>query len=296
MKISDKTLEQLRIIINGDDCDSKTGYRSGPKLVAFFNDFGFNDTYGQNFPSRWAYTDDKLRKINGTSDIDKCIKKAFAVIDYVGRVSYLDSLIANFNEYLMFDKWKVIRENDVITFKKIDQVVVNTNDKIATDITEDEFLKRTFKVDVDSLGLQTDICEIIKSRLKEIEVCVSGNASLAAIILIGSILEGVLLNMANAYPQQFNQSLVAPKNTGTGKVLPFVNWNLNSFIDVAFDIGMLNKDVKKFSHVLREFRNYIHPYQQMSSQFYPDKQTSVICFQVLKAAINQIGAYRNNQG
>jgi hypothetical protein len=30
----------------------------------------------------------------------------------------------------------------------------------------------------------------------------------------------------------------------------------------------------------------------MSTRFFPDKQTALICFQVLKAAINQIGIFR----
>ena len=42
------------------------------------------------------------------------------------------------------------------------------------------------------------------------------------------------------------------------------------------------------------FRNYIHPYSQMMSHFCPDKQTVLICFQVLKAAISQISEYRKS--
>lgn len=64
--------------------------------------------------------------------------------------------------------------------------------------------------------------------------------------------------------------------------------------DVAYEIGMFKPDVKKFSHDVRDFRNYIHPYQQMTERFEPDKHTAVICFQVLKAAIFQLGKYRNN--
>lgn len=48
MKLSSKTLEKLRNLIN-----EETDYRSGPKLVEFFNQFGFHDSYGQGFPSRW---------------------------------------------------------------------------------------------------------------------------------------------------------------------------------------------------------------------------------------------------
>jgi len=42
MILCKKTLEFLREMIN-----EKTEYRSGPKLVQFFNDLGFKDSYGQ---------------------------------------------------------------------------------------------------------------------------------------------------------------------------------------------------------------------------------------------------------
>lgn len=55
MIISQKTIEKLRSLIN-----EETEYRSGPKLVAFFNKYGFADLYEPGFPSRWIYTESKL--------------------------------------------------------------------------------------------------------------------------------------------------------------------------------------------------------------------------------------------
>ena len=59
MILSENTLQNLRDMIN-----EKTIYRSGPALVSLFNQYGFHDTYGGGFPSRWYYTDEKLKKIN----------------------------------------------------------------------------------------------------------------------------------------------------------------------------------------------------------------------------------------
>ena len=39
--------------------------------------------------------------------------------------SELDDLIADFNQYLAFDKWSVIRENDLITFKRLEKVIID---------------------------------------------------------------------------------------------------------------------------------------------------------------------------
>ena len=292
MRINNKTLEQLRIIINGD---GTADYRKGYELVNFFNELGFHDVYEQGFPSRWVYTDDRLQKINGTPELDKCIRNVFAVVNYIGRIPALDAMIADFNQYLAFDKWAVVRDNDTITFKRLEKVVVDENSKKATsELKEDEFLKLAFKVDVNALKLDTSISDIINLRLNEVESCVGNGAPLAAILLIGSIMEGMLLGIALTYPKQFNQAKSAPKDKDTGQVRRFPEWTLSNYIDAASEIGLLKQDVKKFSHVVRDFRNYIHPYEQMSSQFFPDNQTALICFQVLKAAINQIGDYSNS--
>ncbi len=289
MQLSKKTLVKLREVINGDGTDH---YRSGPMLVSFFNQIGFNDSYRQGFPSRWSYTEDRLQKINGTPELDKCIRMAFAVIDFVGKIDELDSLIADFNQHLAFDKWEVVRSNDTITFRKRDRVIVESTRKNSS-MGEDEFLKRTFQLNVDLLGLDPAVNDIIKMRLKEVESCVKNDAPLASVIMIGSILEGILLGIASSYPREFNQTQCAPRDT-EGRVRKFHEWTLNNFIDVASEVGFLKEDVKKFSHAVRDFRNYIHPYSQMASQFAPDKQTALICFQVLKAAISQIGDYRKS--
>ncbi|HRN49387.1 MAG TPA: hypothetical protein PK110_15870 [Niabella sp.] len=65
VKISNKVTEQLGKIIAGDI--GSAPYLSGPKLVAFYNEFGFDDGYGNGFPPCWKYSTDKIVESNGTS-------------------------------------------------------------------------------------------------------------------------------------------------------------------------------------------------------------------------------------
>lgn len=281
MQLCKKTLEKLRNLIN-----EETEYRSGPKLVAFFNQLGFQDSYQQGFPSRWIYTDDRLENINGKPELDQCIKLLFDPINFVDRYVYLDKLIFDFNKFLAYDGWQVVRIEKAISFNKAGPI--DFSDPSTPVANEDKFLEISIKeISFDCLNLDSNLVEVLKARLEELKICLSAKGYLASIILSGSILEGVLLGLALNNPRIFNQASSSPKDQ-LGKVKSFHDWGLSNLIDVSFELGFILSDVKKFSHSLRDFRNYIHPYSQLCSGFYPNKHTAQICFQVLKAAIFEI--------
>ena len=280
MRINKKALEKLRNLIN-----EETEYRSGPKLIELFNKLGFNDLYEQGFPSRWKYTDDRLEKINGTQELDKCIKIIFDPINFLPQIDALDNLIKDFNQYLVFDNWKIVRKSKEITFEKTDKI--DSLSGIETG-NEEEFLKKEFdQITLEKLEMDSVISKIIYERLEEIKSCLKCKANLAVIFLCGSMLEGILLGCATKYPKKFNQANSSPKNKD-GKIKQFQEWTLANYIDVSYEIGLLLEDVKKFSHSVRDFRNYIHPYEQLNRKFSPNEHTAKLCFQVLKATIYEL--------
>ena len=132
---------------------------------------------------------------------------------------------------------------------------------------------------------------ILEARISEAMRCLKAESPLAVIFHCGSILEGLLLGVASAHPQQFNAASNSPKNRD-GNVKKFHEWTLAQLIDVACELDHLKLDVKKFGHALRDFRNYIHPYEQMSARFNPDRHTAEICLQELKAAIASLSGQR----
>ncbi len=281
MKIQSKTITKLRELIN-----EETEYRSGPKLVEFFSHLGFQDSYGAGFPSRWKYTEENLKSINGTSKMAECIKLVFSPLNFINDIGKLDKLIYDFNLFLSYDEYKISIDNNKIIINKY----VNSTATRSNIVTEEEFITREFKnISLDNLRLDISVTEILKQRLEEIIKCLNAKAPLAVIFLCGSTLEGILLGLTGKYQQKFNQSKCAPKKDG--KVLPFHDWTLSSLIDSARDIGLLEEDVKKHSHALRDFRNYIHPYQQMTSSFSPHDYTAKISWQVLQAAIYELSNY-----
>jgi len=156
----------------------------------------------------------------------------------------------------------------------------------------DDFLNNEFAIpNVRKLPIEAQAISIIESRLDEARRAMAAGAHLSVIFLCGSVLEAVLLGSAQKEPARFNKATASPKD-GSGSVKRFHEWSLAQFIDVGCEIDLLKPDVKKFSHGLRDFRNYIHPYEQMISGFTPDEHTAKLCFQVLKVALASVAGER----
>lgn len=106
MNISAKTIERLVEIITGNT--KKSPYRSGPQLIEFFRDFGERDLYGQGFPSRATYAQEKLRKFNGTETMEKIVSAAF---DFFGEDGFNPEEQAEaFNRLLVRDGYRLVLE------------------------------------------------------------------------------------------------------------------------------------------------------------------------------------------
>ena len=134
------------------------------------------------------------------------------------------------------------------------------------------------------MPLSAQVVSIVDVRLNEARIALAAGAHLSVIFLCGSVLEAVLFGAAQRAPARFNQANATPK-TANGPPKRFREWTLAQLIDVACEVGVLKLDIKKFSHGLRDFQNYIHPYEQMVSGFTPDEHTAKLCFQVLEAAL-----------
>ena len=106
MKLSAKTLERLAGILTGDTGVSP--YRTGPKLIDFFYDFGERDLYGQGFPSRGAYTLEKLKKFNGTEAMRGILSEAFDYFDE--REFNPEEAAEEFNRTLTRDGYRMVIE------------------------------------------------------------------------------------------------------------------------------------------------------------------------------------------
>lgn len=152
---------------------------------------------------------------------------------------------------------------------------------------EADFLARVVDLDLNQVPVELDTQAVIADRLAEVEICFENGAFLAVIILCGSTLEGLLYEVAKSHPADYNRAKAAPRPDG--KVRPFPQWTLNDLLNCSRELGLLGEDVTKFGHAVREFRNYIHPHQQVAENFRPRQVTAQVARQVLRAAIDDLG-------
>ncbi|BBY97295.1 hypothetical protein [Mycolicibacterium fallax] len=121
------------------------------------------------------------------------------------------------------------------------------------------------------------------------------DAPLAVIFLVGSTLEGLLAELAVAQAATFVASGAAPKGKDH-KVKPVQSWTLSELIAVAKDIGVLSTDVAEHADQVQNFRNYIHPRQQLRENFAPRIETARIAQQVLVGALKDLESLHSSKG
>ena len=202
----------------------------------------------------------------------------------------------NNNLILWGNDRKILEDIEKKILKALKSMSSAENTGIHNQISQQDFLEYNYDdFSFSEMVFAPELIKIISARVDEIKVAMENKIPLAAIFLMGSTLEGILLALAKTYPDMFNQSKVAPKDK-ENKTKPFSAWSLNNYIDVAFELKIFDLNVKKFSHELRDFRNYIHPNEQLRNNFSPNIDTAKIGFQVLKAAVSQINNFIHDSG
>jgi hypothetical protein len=107
---------------------------------------------------------------------------------------------------------------------------------------------------------------ILTRRWNECAICVGAGAPLAATVMMGGLLEGLLLAKINQLTNKTSvfSATAAPKDSKTDKTLPLKEWGLKNYIDVAHELGWISKTTKDIGEIVRDYRNYIHPQKEFS--------------------------------
>jgi hypothetical protein len=107
---------------------------------------------------------------------------------------------------------------------------------------------------------------ILAERWIECVACINAEAPLAATVMMGGLLETLMLARFNHEADKISifAASTAPKDRNTGKTLQLKEWTLRHYLDVSHEMGWISRSTKDVGEVVRDFRNYIHPYKQVS--------------------------------
>jgi hypothetical protein len=201
----------------------------------------------------------------------------------------------------MLDRWETNKAVNGQTVSPGDQklfddavaAVMSVGDRPAHP-AETAFLNKDFgNIDLSQINVALSYREVIQQRLNEIERCLKAEAPLAVVFLCGSTVEGLLADVASKNIEAYNQCKVAPKSKGVVK--PSSEWTLENLIVVSRELRIIGEDVVKHAHAVKDFRNYIHPRQQLKENFMPRMFTARMAQQVLLASIADLSAQDRNQ-
>ena len=130
---------------------------------------------------------------------------------------------------------------------------------------------------------------ILARRWSEVQQCIGATAYLAATVMMGGLLESLLLARINVSPNKASvfQAQHAPRGKN-GKTSVLSDWKLTSMVEVACELGWITKSAKDVGHVLRDFRNYIHPHKEHTDGIQISGEDADMFWEVTKSISRQV--------
>lgn len=191
----------------------------------------------------------------------------------------------------LLEHWRLNARRDEKTPTAYEQDVIDTATAVfqsasipALSADDVAFLNKDLgTLNLEALPPELTAGQVIADRMGEIDRALDAYAPLAVIFLVGSTVEGLLSEVAMGHRTEFLTSPAAPMLKG--KTKPLDQWSLSELIAVARACGVVSEDVAKHADQVRNFRNYIHPRQQLKEGFTPRIETARIAQQVLKGVL-----------
>jgi hypothetical protein len=116
---------------------------------------------------------------------------------------------------------------------------------------------------------------------------------LAASVMMGGLLEGLLLARVNSYSDKtpIFTAATSPKDKQR-RTLPLKDWTLHNYIEVAHELKWISQTVKDIGAVLRDYRNFIYPQKELSEKLVLSDGDAKILWEISKNITRQVIAKR----
>lgn len=169
MKISERCIKFLGKTLCGDN--GLLPYKSGSKLVDFFVNYGSDDQYGGGFPSRWKYTEDKVREFNGTLTLKEIIEDSFDPREFIDSDINETESITQVNAYLSYDGFELKKVGGFYKIHDLKGLIVEPSSVISLnqDFIDEQIEKCNRKIDqADFNGAITNARSLVEAVMIEI--------------------------------------------------------------------------------------------------------------------------------
>lgn len=144
--------------------------------------------------------------------------------------------------------------------------------------------------DFSSLIPDRSMQSILTRRWNECVRCINAKAPLAATVMMGGLLEGLLLARVNRETDKRTVfgAAKAPKDRVSGKTLQLKEWTLRHYIDVAHELEWISTSAKDVGEVVRDYRNYIHPQKELSHGIVIQNDDALLFWEISKSICRQL--------
>jgi hypothetical protein len=133
-------------------------------------------------------------------------------------------------------------------------------------------------VSVTDVVSDPELAKAVQRRLDEAHIGYDHGAYISAVIMLGSLLEGVLLHVAETRPS----IRPLPKELR--------NMGLQDLVEFAHVNGWIEPDAKMASNLVRHYRNSVHPGLEKRTKHSPNRDTLDMCWPVVNATFNDLAA------
>ncbi len=127
---------------------------------------------------------------------------------------------------------------------------------------------------------------IITERWEEAQRCMDVGAYTAAVFLMGSILDALLLARAKLNETEIARVKSVPRQGG--KPLPVQQWSLTQLISACNAMKWISVESDIIPEGLTGYRNLLHPWSQTLLKWQADQEGAAQCWKILNRVVNDL--------
>ncbi|WP_431967335.1 hypothetical protein [Actinacidiphila sp. bgisy160] len=258
------TLEEIARVICGDD---NLYYRKGWEISRFFINAGWEGVpaFDAEFRRDWAKERLTERRTQPAA-LEQVLLRLADPREYLDEPNQLPQVVSALNAFLVHEGLRLDTTGGRPRLQLCDPALAQPGQHAPAE----------FRATLTDIIRDPVMARVLQHRLDEAQTCYHNGAHIAATIMLGSLLEGVLLQVIKEHDTTLLGSTPPDKAT------------LEKLINACNTARLIGADIERFCHELRIYRNYVHPAAEIREAHAPDRDTLNVCWQVVGAVLNDL--------